>query len=90
MYLTTTGTTEHESLGIVSLYHGDVQTKKRFGKNLTYEELIPALVGLLSEKGKEMGADAVIGIRIEAITQPGMVATGTYYMLYGTAVKFSN
>jgi len=87
MYLTTTGTTEHESLGIVSLFHFDSQTKRRFGKELTYEELIPALIRLLSERGKELGADAVIGIQIEPITQPGMVATATNYLLYGTAVK---
>lgn len=50
---------------------------------LTYEECIKALIGELEKKAATIGANTVIGLRIDSMS----TGYNNFYHAYGTAIK---
>ncbi|MGK9367546.1 hypothetical protein ACSSWA_01435 [Melioribacter sp. Ez-97] len=84
---TTSPTRNCESIGIVSYYHATMFTKEKYGK-ISYDDLVQELVKIIAKKGKELGADAIYGLKIDCIVSSGMMGAGWNYNVYGTAVKY--
>ncbi len=78
----------YASLGIVTHYHAGQYTKQIFGSELKADDLVQKIIEKLKEKAAALGADGIIGLRIDTTAEPGMMAANQNYNVYGTAVKF--
>lgn len=81
---------DYEVLGTVFEYHYDSQDKDKFGRELTAVESFDAIKGVLVNKAKEMGGNAITFLRYDPQYAQHGYAAGTKHYMYGTAVKIKD
>jgi len=76
---------DYQVLKPVHQFHLSQLDKEIFGKDLTFDGTIDALIEELKKKPKEAGGDAITFLRVEF---EQLELRGTQYFVYGTMVKF--
>ena len=77
----------YEILGIVSLYHSTKYNKEIFGVDPPADDLMQLIIKRVEDKAEKLGADSVIGFRVNRIPIATGMAISINYEVYGTAVK---
>lgn len=78
---------DYSILKILNIHHPYSFTKSRFGKDMSADETVQALLEILKQQAADLGADGIIGLRIETFSNAGAMAAGHSYNIYGTAIK---
>jgi len=84
---TTEPTSNYEVKGIVLHYHPNQWTKEFFKTKMNHNEVMHEIIEILVEDAKKLGADAIYGLKIIMIPEPGAMVMDVLFNIYGTAVK---
>ena len=87
--ITTTGDLKdaYKVLNIVSLYHSPKYNKEIFGVDPSADDLLQLIIKKIEDKAEKLGADAIIGLRVNRIPIATGMGISINYEAYGTAVK---